>query len=96
MISTALVSVFKSISSNVMMGVLRGGGDNRFVFISEMIFMWLVSIPLGFLGAFVFKLPVFIVFLIIKSDEILKAIAGIFRVRSEKWIVDVTKNDFDK
>ena len=35
-------------------------------------------------------------FLIIKSDEILKAIAGIFRVRSEKWIVDVTKNDFDK
>ena len=49
-----------------MMGVLRGGGDNKFVFISEMIFMWLLSIPLGFISAFVLKLPVFIVFLIIK------------------------------
>jgi len=96
MISTAILSVFKSVSSNIMMGVLRGGGDNKFVFISEMIFMWLVSIPLGFLSAFVLKLPVFIVFLIIKSDEVLKAITGVFRVLRGKWIVDVTKNGIKK
>ena len=96
MISTAILAVFKSSSSNIMMGVLRGGGDNKFVFITEMIFMWLVSIPLGFYGAFVLKLPVFIVFLIIKSDEILKSVAGLLRVRSGKWIVDVTRNDSHK
>lgn len=96
MISTAILAIFKSSASNIMMGILRGGGDNKFVFITEMIFMWLVSIPLGFYGAFVLKLPVFIVFLIIKSDEILKSIAGLLRVRSGKWIVDVTRNDLDK
>ena len=96
MISTAILAVFKSSSSNIMMGVLRGGGDNKFVFITEMIFMWLVSIPLGFYGAFVLRLPVFIVFLIIKSDEILKSVAGLLRVRSGKWIVDVTRNDSHK
>ena len=96
MISTAILAVFKSSSSNIMMGVLRGGGDNKFVFITEMIFMWLVSIPLGFYGAFVLKLPVFIVFLIIRSDEILKSIAGLLRVRSGKWIVDITRNDLGK
>ena len=96
MISTAILAIFKSSSSNVMMGVLRGGGDNKFVFITEMIFMWLVSIPLGFYGAFVLKLPVFIVFLIIRSDEILKSIAGLLRVRSGKWIVDITRNDLGK
>jgi len=96
MISTAILSVFKSVSSNIMMGVLRGGGDNKFVFISEMIFMWLVSIPLGFLSAFVLKLPVFIVFLIIKGDEVLKAITGVFRVLRGRWIVDVTKNNIKK
>ena len=96
MISTAILAIFKSSSSNVMMGVLRGGGDNKFVFITEMIFIWLVSIPLGFYGAFVLKLPVFIVFLIIRSDEILKSIAGLLRVRSGKWIVDVTRNDLGK
>ena len=96
MISTAILAIFKSSSSNVMMGVLRGGGDNKFVFITEMIFMWLVSIPLGFYGSFVLKLPVFIVFLIIRSDEILKSIAGLLRVRSGKWIVDITRNDLGK
>ena len=96
MISTAILSVFKSVSSIIMMGVLRGGGDNKFVFISEMIFMWLVSIPLGFLSAFVLKLPVFIVFFIIKFDEVLKAITGVFRVLRGKWIVDVTKNSIKK
>ena len=96
MISTAILAIFKSSASNIMMGILRGGGDNKFVFITEMIFMWLVSIPLGFYGAFVLKLPVFIVFLIIKSDEILKSVAGLLRVRSGKWIVDVTRNDSDK
>ena len=96
MISTAILAIFKSSSSNIMMGVLRGGGDNKFVFITEMIFMWLVSIPLGFYGAFVLKLPVFIVFLIIRSDEILKSIAGLLRVRSGKWIVDITRNDLGK
>ena len=96
MISTAILSVFKSVSSNIMMGVLRGGGDNKFVFISEMIFMWFVSIPFGFLSAFVLKLPVFIVFLIIKSDEVLKAIAGVLRVINGKWIVDITKNNIKK
>ena len=96
MISTTILAIFKSSSSNIMMGVLRGGGDNKFVFITEMIFMWLVSIPLGFYGAFVLKLPIFIVFLIIRSDEILKSIAGLLRVRSGKWIVDVTRNDLGK
>lgn len=96
MISTAILSVFKSASSNIMMGILRGGGDNKFVFITEMIFMWLVAIPFGFLIAFVLKLPVFIVFLIIRSDEVFKSIAGVFRVMGGKWIVDVTKNNIKK
>ena len=95
MISTAILAIFKSSSSNIMMGVLRGGGDNKFVFITEMIFMWLVSIPLGFYGAFVLKLPVFIVFLIIKSDEILKVVASIIRILSGKWIKDLTR-DFEE
>lgn len=96
MISTAILSVFKSSSSNIMMGILRGGGDNKFVFVSEMIFMWLISIPFGFLSAFVLKLPIFAVFFIIRSDEILKSIVGLFRVISGKWIVDITRNDTKK
>ena len=47
------------------------------------------------LAAFVWKLPIVIVFLIIRSDEILKVIASVIRIISGKWINDITR-DFDE
>lgn len=91
MIATAIVSIFRSLSANVLTGALRGGGDNKFVFIVEMICLWGVSIPLGFISAFVWKLPIVFVFLIIRSDEILKSIIGLIRLFSGKWIHDITR-----
>lgn len=92
MIATSIIAIFKSLTSNIMMGVLRGGGDNKFVFKMEMIFLWCVSIPLGLLCAFVLKLPIYIIFLAIKIDEVLKAVAGILRLKSGKWIRDFTRS----
>ncbi len=92
MLATAILAVFKSFTSNIMMGILRGGGDNKFVFKVEMLFMWGISIPLGFVSAFILKLPIVIVFLIIKSDEILKSIVGIIRVKRGNWIKNVTRD----
>ena len=37
MIATSVVILFKSLSSNLLFGILRGGGDNKFVFKYEMI-----------------------------------------------------------
>lgn len=95
MTATAIVALFRSLSSNLMMGVLRGGGDNKYVFKYEMIFMWGLSIPLGFISAFVFNLPIPIVFFLLKSDEILKGIVGFIRVKSGNWINDVTRDKKD-
>ena len=95
MTATAIVALFRSLSSNLMMGVLRGGGDNKYVFKYEMIFMWGLSIPLGFIGAFIFNLPIPIVFFLLKSDEILKGIVGFIRVKSGNWINDVTRDKKD-
>ena len=92
---TSIAVVFQSIAVNTMMGVLRGGGDNKFVLINDVLFMWLVAIPFGFIGAFVWKLPVPAVFLIIKSDEILKVIISIIRIVSGKWVKDITR-DFEE
>lgn len=92
---TSIIVVFQSLGVNMMMGVLRGGGDAKFVLVNDIIFMWLVAIPGGFLAAFVFKLPIVIVFFIIKSDEVLKSIVSIFRVTSGKWVKDVTR-DFEE
>ena len=58
-----------------------------------MIFMWCVAIPLGFIGVFYFKFNVPTVFLLLKSDEILKGIAAYIRVRKGNWINNVTLGD---
>lgn len=92
MIATSIVSIFRALSANILMGILRGGGDNRFVFWLEMSFLWFIAIPLGFIAAFVLKLPIVLVFLIIRSDEILKSFIGAFRVIKGKWIHDVTRD----
>ncbi len=89
---TSGIIVFQSLASNFMMGVLRGGGDAKFVLINDLIFMWLVAIPGGFFVAFVLKLPVALVFLVIKCDEILKSLTSVYRVISGKWVNDVTKD----
>ncbi|MCX0380027.1 MATE family efflux transporter [Clostridium perfringens] len=89
---TSGIIVFQSLASNFMMGVLRGGGDAKFVLINDLIFMWLVAIPGGFFVAFILELPVALVFLVIKCDEILKSLTSVYRVISGKWVNDVTKD----
>ncbi|EOU2036501.1 MATE family efflux transporter [Clostridium perfringens] len=89
---TSGIIVFQSLASNFMMGVLRGGGDAKFVLINDLIFMWLVAIPGGFFAAFVLELPVALVLLVIKCDEILKSLTSVYRVISGKWVNDVTKD----
>ena len=89
---TSGIIVFQSLASNFMMGVLRGGGDAKFVLINDLIFMWLVAIPGGFFVAFVLELPVALVFLVIKCDEILKSLTSVYRLISGKWVNDVTKD----
>ncbi|CEO29849.1 MATE family efflux transporter [Paraclostridium sordellii] len=92
MLATSIISVFRALSSNVLMGVLRGGGDNKFAFLIEMLCLWCFSIPLGFISAFILKLPIFWVFIIIRSDEVLKSIIGFIRVTKGNWINNVTRD----
>lgn len=89
---TSIIVIFQALGINLMMGVLRGGGDAKFVLINDIIFMWLVAIPLGFVAAFVLEWPVAAVFFIVKSDEIIKSIISVVRVLSGKWVRNVTRD----
>ncbi|MEI3338646.1 MAG: MATE family efflux transporter [Eubacterium sp.] len=42
-------------------GIFRAGGDSRFGLICDTIVMWAISVPLGFLSAFVFHWPPLVV-----------------------------------
>lgn len=92
MSSMSIIVVFQSFGVTLMMGVLRGGGDAKFVLLNDIIFLWLVAIPCGFLTAFVLKWPIAGVFFVVKIDEIIKSIIAAIRVLSGKWVRNVTRD----
>ncbi len=71
-------------------GALRAGGDTRFALFMEIASIWLIGVPAAYLGAFVFKLPVYYVYLMVMLEEVTKAFVSGWRVQSRKWIHDVT------
>lgn len=72
-------------------GILRGGGDTKFAMYVDVLSLWMISIPLGMLFAFVFHFPLTIVFIALRLDIIIKTALCIFRLRNDKWITNVTR-----
>ncbi len=72
-------------------GIVSGGGDTKFVFKNDIIFMWCMVLPLAFLSAFVFKWPVPVTFFILKSDQITKCLVAVVKVNRYKWIKTLTR-----
>jgi len=84
--SIALIVFFQSMNSILTKGVLRGGGDTKFLMVADILFLWILSIPLGFMAGLVWHWSAYWIYFCLKIDQIVKAIWCIFRLRSGKWI----------
>ena len=84
--SISLIIIFRATNSIMTKGVLRGGGDTKMLMITDNVFLWILSIPLGILAGFVFHWSAFWIYVALKSDDIVKTIWCVFRLKSEKWI----------
>lgn len=82
----SLIVIFRSANSILTKGVLRGGGDTRFLVAADTLTMWCFAIPLGALAGLVLHLPAFWVFLPLHIDQIIKAVWCVFRLKSGKWV----------
>ena len=87
--------VGQAFNTTMVVGIFRSGGDTRFGLILDVSTMWCCSILLGFLAAFVFRLSVPVVYVILMSDEIIKVPVTYRRYRSYKWLRDVTRENLE-
>ncbi|MGM9985835.1 MAG: MATE family efflux transporter [Bacillaceae bacterium] len=85
----ALFFVLRAFNVVMIVGVFRGGGDTTYVMLLQSVTMWLYSIPLAYIGAAFFHLPITTVFFIVCTEEIVKLIFQIQRLRSGKWLHNV-------
>ena len=93
MITYSFLIVFQCIGSVMTKGVLRGGGDTRFLLVADVVFLWVVSIPLGYVSGILLGLPIFITSVFLRMDDIIKSIWCVSRLNSEKWIHKVTNKN---
>ena len=87
--AVSIIIIFRSANSILTKGVLRGGGDTKFLLVADMSTMWLIAVPLGALAGLVLHLPTFWVYIFLHSDQIIKAVWCVFRLSSGKWIKKV-------
>lgn len=85
-----LTFFIRTTNSTIIVGVLRGGGDTKFSMFLEMGSVWLIGVPLAFIGALVLKWPVEYVLLLVTLEEAVKFLIGIPRVLSKSWIKELT------
>lgn len=81
-----VIVFFQAIQSVMTKGVLRGGGDTKFLMKADILFMWLVSIPLGAAGGLLFGWPAWVVMLCLRADYVIKSVWCVSRLLSGKWI----------
>lgn len=67
-------------------GILRGGGDTKFIMIFDSILVWFFSLPLGALAGLVWHLPAFWVFFLLKLEFGAKGVLCTIRFFTKKWI----------
>lgn len=89
-VSYAIVIILQSMSVQYVVGIFRGGGDTKAAAIVDVLFLWIIAIPLGAFSGFVLELSPPLVYLMLRSDEILKNIISFFHLRSGKWIKNIT------
>ena len=82
-----------AVNTMLIAGIFRAGGDSRFGFICDTIDMWVYAVPLGFIAAFVLKLPVMVVYFLLCTDEFVKWPWVIGHYKSMKWLKNITRDN---
>lgn len=85
--------IAKVINYVSVIGIFRSGGDTKFSLILDTAGVWLIGVPLAFLGGLVLKLPIHFVYVLVYLEEVVKLMFCIPRVISKKWINNLTAKD---
>ncbi|GAE32340.1 MATE family efflux transporter [Halalkalibacter hemicellulosilyticus] len=88
----AIILPFKMLNQVNNIGILRAGGDTKFVMYLDLIGVWFVGLPLALIGAYA-GFPIYIVFGLANTQEIARILFGLKRTLSRKWMNVVVREE---
>ena len=71
-------------------GIIRGGGDAKYVLRTDFISIWCIVLPISFLAAFVFHWPPVVVIACLNADQVFKGIPAVIKCNRFHWIKKLT------
>lgn len=86
----ALVLFAKILNMIIAGGILRSGGNTKYTLYIDLIGTWCFGVPLGLIAAFVFHLPIYLVYFILSLEEIVRLVIGIYVFKSKRWMRHIT------
>ncbi|MBQ9664733.1 MAG: MATE family efflux transporter [Oscillospiraceae bacterium] len=89
LVAFAVLAPFKVQNMILGGGIIRSGGKTKYIMWIDLMGTWLIGIPLGFLCARLFKLPVAWIYFVIGLEEIVRWIVSVWLFRSRKWIIKI-------
>ena len=69
-----------------LVGIVRGGGDSKFILYNDLISIWGIVLPMSFLAAFVFHWSPVAVIFCLNADQIFKCGAAFVKVNRYNWM----------
>lgn len=81
---------FNAFNMCYIVGVCRSGGDTKYAAFHDLFWLWFIAVPLGFLSALVLHCPPYLIYLCLLSENFVKVFPGILRLKSGKWLNNVT------
>ena len=81
----------RTIGFTMGVGVLRGGGDVKALMYIDVCTLYVISLPFAAITGLILKADISIVYSSIILEEVIKTFLLVLRVKSRKWIKDVTR-----
>ena len=86
-----IVMVGMSYQMPVNSGIIKGGGDTRYIMKLDLISIWGIVIPLSFVMAFVVKASPIVVVWCLNLDQLFKCVPAFIKVNYGNWVKKLTR-----
>lgn len=86
LVAFAIISPIKVQNMILGGGIIRSGGMTRYVMWIDMIGTWIFGVPLGFLAAFVWKMPIHQVYFVLSLEEVVRFLISAVVFRKKSWM----------
>ncbi len=90
---TFVILPIQGFNTTNVVGVLRGGGDVTAAALIDLSPLWVVGVPLAAVVGLVWRLDVLWVCVVRAVEQFARATLGAIRLRSGKWVRDVTRRE---